>query len=191
VSSTRTEQRAQDRQPTVTNALTAAAVRYCAAGWPILPTYHPDADRLVCGYAPPDPQTASAWWSQRPYGIACRTGELFDVLQVPPWLGQRVFATLDHYATVAAVERSLEAAWLFFVTPGSPGIPDLPRGVGVQLHGAGGWVPLPPTSLPGGAVRWVNRPSQLKLPHSLNLQWALVRAVSAARRERASRRRPV
>jgi hypothetical protein len=108
---------------------------------------------------------------------------LFDALQVPPWLGQRVLTTLDHYATVAAVERSLEACWLFFVTPGSPGIPDLPRGVGVRLYGAGGWVPLPPTPQLGGAVRWVNRPNQLKLPHSLTLQWTMLRSITAARQE--------
>jgi hypothetical protein len=189
VSSTRMEQWAADRRPTVTDALVAAAVRYRRAGWPIVPS-GPDADRLVCGHSPADPETAREWWSQRPYGIACRTGELFDVLQVPPWLGLRLLATLDHHATVAAVERPLEACWLFLVTPGSPGIIDLPRGVGVRLHGAGGWVPLPPTPLPGGAVRWVNRPGQLELPHSLNVQWALVRAVMAARRERAARRRP-
>jgi hypothetical protein len=177
-------------QRSVTDALAAAAVRYRRAGWPIVPVSYPAADTLVCGCTPPDPEAAREWWSERPYGIACPTGVVFDALQVPPWLGRRVLATLDHYATVAAVERSLEACWLFFVTPGSPGIPDLPRGVGVRLHGAGAWVPLPPTPLLGGAVRWVNRPNQFKLPHSLNLQWTVLRSITAARRERAARRPP-
>jgi len=189
VSSTLTEQlvAAQIRSvtgPYATHELTLAAVRYCTAGWPILPVCHPTADRLVCGQTPPDPDAAHAWWSDQPYGIACRTGTLFDALQVPPWLGRRLLPAVEHYATVLEVERSLGAVWLFLVTPGSPRIPDLPRAAAVQLHGAGGWILLPPTPTLGGSARWVNRPPELRLVHSLTLQWAVIRAVTCIRRER-------
>jgi hypothetical protein len=169
--------------------LAVAAARYSAAGWPILPVRQPAADRLVCGQSPPDPETAREWWSDQPYGIACRTGVLFDALQVPRWLGRRLLPAVEHNATVIEVERSLEAAWLFLVTPGSPGIPDLPRAVAVRLHGRGAWVLLPPTPTLGGSARWIVRPVELRLPHSLTMQWSVIRAVSAARHEIAARRR--
>jgi hypothetical protein len=189
VSSTLTEQLAAAQTqsvtgPYATHELTLAAVRYRAAGWPIVPVCHPTADRLVCGHTPPDPDTARAWWSDQPYGIACRTGVLFDALQVPPWLGKRLLPTVEHYATVLEVERSLGAAWLFLVTRGSPRIPDLPRAAAVELHGAGGWILLPPTPTLGGSARWINRPPELRLAHSLTLQWAVIRAVTSVRRER-------
>lgn len=176
--------------PYVNNELTLAAVRYCAAGWPILPVCHPTADRLVCGRSPSDPQTARDWWSDQPYGIACRTGVIFDALQVPPWLGKRLLPPIEHYATVIEIERSLHTAWLFLVTPGSPRIPDLPRAANVTLHGAHGWILLPPTSTLGGSVRWIARPKELRLPHSLPLQWSVIRTVNSARQEMAARRRP-
>lgn len=85
-------------------------MRYCTAGWPIVPVCHPTADQLVCGRSPDDPETAREWWSDRPYGIACRTGIVFDALQVPPWIGERLLPLVEHYATVIAIERPLEAA---------------------------------------------------------------------------------
>lgn len=169
-------------------------MRYSTAGWPIVPVCQPTADRLVCGFSPPDPNTAREWWADEPYGIGCRTGVLFDVLQVPPWLGKRLLPAVEHHAAVIEVERALEAVWLFLVTTGSRRISDLPRAVHIQLHTAGGWILLPPTPTLGGSTRWVCRPTplrpdELRLPHCLTLQWAAVRAITAARHEIAARRR--
>ena len=107
---------------------------------------------------------------------------------MPPWLGRRLLPAVEHYATVIEVERSLQAAWLFLVTPHSPGIPDLPRAVAVRLHGTGGWILLPPTPTLGGGARWIAHPPTLRLPHSLTLQWAAVRAITTARQEIAAAR---
>jgi hypothetical protein len=175
--------------------LKAAAVRLCGAGWPILPVSYPTADRLVSGRCPPDEDAAADWWSDQPYGIACRTGELFDALQVPSWLGRMLLPAVEHYATVVEVATALETAWLFLVTPNSPGIPDLPRDIGIRLRGAGDWILVPPTPTLGGTSRWVARPpeqrlAEQRLPHSLTLQWSVVRAVSSARRLMAEARRP-
>lgn len=172
--------------PYVNDALTLAAVRYCAAGWPILPACQPAADRLVCGRSPEDPETAREWWADQPYGIACRTGVLFDALQVPLWLGRRLLPPIQHYASVIEIERPLEIAWLFLVTAGSPRIPDLPHTTTVRLHGAGQWILLPPTPTLGGFARWVTRPPELRLPHSLTMQWSVVRAINTARHEIAA-----
>jgi hypothetical protein len=163
----------------VEGRLRAAAVRYCAAGWPILPVYL-DTDGLVCGRPPADAAAAHEWWSERAYGIACRTGELFDVLRVPRWLGERMLPAVEHSVTVVEVEKSAECPWFFLVTADSSYIPDLPHVVsGVSLLGSGGLVLLPPTP----SVRWVVRQAELHLPHSLTLQWAAFHAAIAARRE--------
>jgi len=145
-----------------------------------VPVRQPTADRLVCGHTPPDPETAREWWAGQGYGIGCRTGELFDALQVPPWLGKRLLPAVEHSASVIEVERSLEAAWLFLVTPGSPGIPDLPRAVTVRLRGVGDWILLAPTPTIGGSARWISRPAELRLPHSLPHSLTLQRGVIGA-----------
>lgn len=191
MSSTLTEQSVASSALSVTaksgrNDLTLAAVRYCSAGWPILPLCHPTADRLVTSRSPSDRDEARDWWSDQPYGIACRTGAVFDALQVPPWLGRRMLPAVEHLATVIEIERSLEACWLFLVTPGAPGIPDLPRGVNVRLRGAGDWILLPPTPTLGGSARWVARSPELRLPHSLTVQWSVVRAMSGLRQDIAA-----
>ncbi|HEY0638066.1 MAG TPA: bifunctional DNA primase/polymerase [Pseudonocardiaceae bacterium] len=170
--------------------LRAAAIRLTTAGWPILPVTYPIPDHLVSTISPADATMAEHWWGDQPYGIACRTGETFDVVEVPSWLGPFVLRSVDHYASVVEVTQSLEASWLFFVTPGSPRIQDLPRAVPVTLHGRGGWVLLPPTPTLGGGCRWVARPPALRLPHSLCLQWSVVRAINAARHAKRTGRHP-
>lgn len=125
---------------------------------------------------------AEHWWGgEHVYGIACRTGEVLDAIEVPSWLGPYVLPAVEHYGFVVEVTRPLGASWLFFVTPGSPRIADLPRVASLRLHTAGAWVLLPPTPLIGGAARWVVRHPEFRLPHSLCVQWAVVRGVTAAR----------
>ncbi|MGH8573953.1 MAG: bifunctional DNA primase/polymerase [Gammaproteobacteria bacterium] len=162
---------------TIIEELRAAAVGYWAAGWPVVPVCHPEGDRLVCGRPPPDAESVREWWSERPYGIGCHTGIVFDALVVPRWLGERVLPAVEHHAPVIEVERSPEVAWLFLVTPGSPRITDLPRGAAVRLVGAGGWINLPPSATRAGSARWVNRPDEPRLPHSLTMQWSVLRAL--------------
>ncbi|MGH3991355.1 MAG: hypothetical protein ACRDSN_02695 [Pseudonocardiaceae bacterium] len=157
--------------------LRAAAVRYSTQGWPIVPTC-PVTGRLVCTRPPDGPETAHEWWSDKPYGIACLTGTQFDALQVPQWLGQRVLPGMPHLAAVIEVRRPLDCDWYFLITPGSPTITELPRlTTGVRHHGAGHWIALPPTE----NALWVSRQADLRLPHSLTVQWAVVRAAIASR----------
>lgn len=190
--STLPEQSASDPAPSVTNEwhpdlvarLRATAARLVSAGWPIVPVTHPDAERLVVDRCVPDAATAAQWWADEPYGVAVRTGLLFDVVDVPSWLGPLVLPAVAHHATVVETVRPLSATWSFLVTTGSPRIPDLPRGVDVRLRGVGDRLVLPPSTVLGGSTRWVARAralDDLRLPHSLTLQWAVVRAVVAAR----------
>lgn len=193
--------------------LVDAAVGYVRAGWPVVPTSYPTADRLICHRCPPDVDTAREWWSDQLYGIAGHTGELFDALEVPVRLGERVLGSLGGRAP-AVIEIPLTGTWLFLVTPRSPLSRDLPPGCGVAMHGRDGWVPLPPTAVLGGEVLWVSRPPFLRspvlnpggrtggadgvggldqpgaaagngwrLPHSLVAQWAVLHALNAVRRD--------
>ena len=160
--------------------LRAAAVRYRTAGWPIVPVCLRTGTCLR-STPPADPQDASELWSGKPYGIACSTGSLFDALQVPRWLGERVLPGVEHHAAVFEQAGSLGSAWFFLVTPGAPGVDGLYDDVmGVRLHGAGSSVLLPPTP----SVHWVSRQSELRLAASVALQQSVVRAIGAARRGR-------
>jgi hypothetical protein len=100
-----------------------------------------------------------------------------------------VLPTVEHHGSgVIALERPLESVWQFLVAANAPKIAELGRGRGIRLIGAGNWILLPPTQVPGGAARWVVRPRLLGQtgdlagptpPHSPTLQWAVVRALVA------------
>jgi Bifunctional DNA primase/polymerase, N-terminal len=186
----------QDGSPTavelaVTERLRAAAVAYVKAGWSVLPTSL-TGDRLVAGRSPLDVTMAADWWSQRPYGIGCRLGHEFDVLEVPIRLGEAVLAELRRLRPLApaplVVEVSEQQRWLFLVTPGFKQIPELPTRGPIHLCGAGRWIVLPPTPTVGGQVLWVDAdgssvPTLAGVPHSLTAQWA---ASHALRRHRGN-----
>ena len=172
------------------SGLRGAAMRYSAAGWPIAPTVPPAHEGVVCQHGPAGPGEAQEWWSQESYGIALLTGVLFDVLQLPAWLGARLLPALEHRTGVIVEEGPGYARWRFLVSPGYPAIAELGLiGGGACLIGAGRWVLLPPTPRPGGTTRWAARPPLVAtvadtVPHSLHVQRAAVRAVAAARHDR-------
>jgi hypothetical protein len=181
--------------------LADAAERYTRAGWPVLPVRLPIAARPpgvavpalrpVGRRLPPDPATAREWWSECPRGIAAPTGIMFDVLVLPEAIGRR---TLESFRTCAnLIAHDPAGWWWFFVTPGSSPVPDFPRGHGVTLLGGGALVPLPPTPLPAHPsspttsaapipLTWDTSPpdsASARLPHSLSVQWAAVKAFAA------------
>jgi Bifunctional DNA primase/polymerase, N-terminal len=183
--------------------LRAAAVAYVKAGWPILPLSL-TGDRLVAGRSPLDVRMAADWWSQRPYGIGCRLGDEFDVLEVPVGLGEAVLVELRRVRPLASVPPVVEVpgqdCWLFLVTPGFKQIPELPARGPIHLHsGEGRWIVLPPTPLTGGPVSWIGAegtdaavPNPTGLPHSLTVQWAASHALRRHHRDALPERiRPV
>lgn len=164
--------------------LRGAAAEYSRTGWPVLPL-NPKTGRLVCSQPPDGPECAEQWW-ERPYGIACRTGDLFDVLQVPSWLGEHMLPAVGQLACVWEVQIPLVRTWWFMVTPGAPVVAEFGYFVRTgRLHRAGSYVVMPPTPIVDGCSRWVTRqPGRLaadRLPHSLAIQWAAIRAVGALR----------
>ena len=146
-----------------------AVSEYVTDGWPILPL-SPAGDRLVAGMSPDNVGTAIEWWSDRPYGIACRIGQRFDILEVPVGLGERLVTHLSQaYRPIAVAHVPEQASWLFLVSPASPLITEL-RGFQrfVRLRREG-WIPLPPTPTTRGRVTWI---SHGVIPHSLIAQGA-------------------
>jgi len=174
------------------DVLCEAAVAYVKAGWPVLPLRGPSYEQFVCNRGPSDGASARLWWSDQPYGIGCRTGLLFDVIQVPASLGRPLMTVLKELNTVLVIEVDALAAWWFFVSPGSPVIGDFPRECQVRMLAAGGWVALPPTPCRGGPTSWVAAPPAHtvpwgSLPNSLQMQWAVVRAWNSRRTDATSR----
>lgn len=164
--------------------LAHAARSYVQAGWPILPVA-PEGDRLAAGMSPSDTQTVDDWWGERPYGIGCRTGVVFDALSIPVAVGPAALRRLRGLSTRGAVIDRGTREWLCLVSPGARMIPELRIASRLysttaaswvpRLYGFGDWITLPPTTHAAGNVSWISEDSQL--PHSLNAQWALVRAL--------------
>lgn len=152
--------------------LRSMAVEYVRTGWSIVPV-SPAGDRLIAGLTPPDPATAFDWWSDQPYGIGCRLGEQFDALEIPADLGARLIDRLrrNHVPNPGVIDMPGRDRWLFLVTPGTRRIMELTQHPQVQLYTTGSWIPLPPTRIHGGEVRWVSQPDRDHLTHSLILQW--------------------
>ena len=163
-------------------AVLEAVSTYLAAGWPIVPL-RPAGDQVVTWMSPRTPAMAMEWWSDRPYGIACRVGELFDLIEMPKVLGQDVLHELRQAGRgpASVIEIPQQERWLFLVTPGRPVTQDLAAYRHVVRLVRSGWVPLPPTPLAGATVTWI---SQGAFGHCLVTQFA---ALTALRRSRARR----
>ena len=146
--------------------------RYVAAGWPVLPGAWWDGHRYRCpeltcrttGLHPAhqsasaDPAVARAWWAAHPYTVLLPTGNAVDVLAVPGWAGRRVWRRL-HLRGVPVPAASLPGGdWLLFTAPSPAAPPADDVATRVVHHGAGSWVPVPPSALDRGPVRWEHAP---------------------------------
>jgi len=65
---------------------------------------------------------------------------------------------------------------MFFVETGDTLRPELASQLDIVMHGAGSWVPAPPTRTPKGRIRWETPPGLTKwrLPGAYQVQQALV-----------------
>lgn len=153
------------------------AGRYVEAGWPVLPGAWWDRRRYRCGgvecgvsglhvaghHSGPVIGSASvesgARWSDRPCTLMLATGSVIDVLELPARASAAVESALVLGVPVA---RLPTGRWLLFAATAdggvSSGAPVDPRRDGLLLHGRGSLVPLPPSRLPHGRVRWRRRP---------------------------------
>ncbi|GIE76190.1 DNA primase [Actinoplanes philippinensis] len=174
--------------------LRRAALRYAAHGWAVTPGAHLTGDRFDCGRTAcditgchpaldswaastgDDPARISAWWRRRPYTVLLPTGDTFDALEVPASLG-------THGPASGPVAVTAAGRWIFLVRPGSTLRPELEHRLDVVRHGAGSWIPAPPSRMPEGPVRWEIHPArtQWRLPASDEVQDRLAAALGSTR----------
>jgi hypothetical protein len=134
-----------------------------------------------------NPEQINEWWSSQPHAVLLPTGLSFDVIEVPALLGAQAVCgpTSGPYRASATgtlrapVAVTAAGRWMFLVRPGAGLLPELDHRVDVVRHGAGSWIPAPPTVLPDGPVTWQVSPERVdwRLPNSWELQRALVRAL--------------
>jgi len=112
-----------------------------------------------------------AVWQRSPYTVLLTTGESFDVVDVPAYIGALAREAVRGPVAVTPIGR-----WMFFVRTGSPLRPELAAHSDVVLHGLNSWIPAPPVRSPGGRVRWVVSPRETEwgLPRAEAVQGALV-----------------
>lgn len=154
--------------------LRRAARRYADHDWPVVPGARLSGGRfdcdqigcptVTCHPAVPDwerealldPDRIADWWQRAGYGVLLATGHTFDVLEVAGPVGRRLAGEVRGPVALAPPHR-----WMFLMRGGADLTPALAGNSAVVLHRAGSWIPAPPTPLPTGAVRWVNRPCSL------------------------------
>ena len=158
-----------NRRQAQVRRLQSAAIEYVETGWPIVPL-RPTGDHVVTQMSPRDAIEAADWWSEQPYGIAIRVGEVFDVVEMQPSVGELVLVDLvRRLRAPVPVIKLPERGWLLPVTPGARPMPELVLyRRQARLHRRRSWLPLPPTPLVGGGeVAWISRG---RVPHSLVVQ---------------------
>jgi hypothetical protein len=169
--------------------LRRAAVRYAEHGWDVVPGAVRCGDRFRCVSQCPtmachpdwtsweqtatrNPDWVAALWAFRPRAILLATGRLFDVLEVPAFLG----AGTARGTARGPVAVTGAGRWMFLVRPAATLHPMFAERPDVVLHGRGSWIPAPPTLTLEGRVRWLVDPEEVswQLPdaHAVQAQLA-------------------
>jgi hypothetical protein len=134
------------------------------------------ADR-VCGAKPDE---VGEWWNgEHAYSLLVATGHTLDAIEVGDDLGRRTAAVLRSTGLPVPIAATPTGRWLFLTAPGESLYTELAAREDVVLHGAGSWIPLPPSAFLHGIVHWRVRPEVCgwSLPNSRTVQDAMARAV--------------
>ncbi|WP_442874821.1 bifunctional DNA primase/polymerase [Amycolatopsis sp. NBC_00345] len=154
-----------------------AAARYAGNGWAVIPGSVWNGRSYTLGHTPTktdglvpamlsqrsyrDCRQVRSWWTVAPYSILARAGEDFDVIQISAGL---LGAAVEHGRQ--SVVRSPIAIGPYgarvLVSPGSELLPGLRNRIGIDILPPGTCIPLPPTRIRGGSVRWLREPSGLE-----------------------------
>jgi hypothetical protein len=131
--------------------------------------YHPTDDRWDNATVDADAITQS--WRRSPHSVLLTTGDAFDVVEVPAYIG-----ALAEDALRGPVVVTPTGQWMYLVRPGQPLHPELAQHHDVVLHNAGSWIPAPPMRSPEGPIRWALSPYETdwRLPDAREVQSALV-----------------
>jgi hypothetical protein len=168
--------------------LPAAAARYAALGWPVLPLHTPDHNRRCsCGRADcptpgkhprtrhglcdasTDAARIQAWWVAWPHAnVGVATGRLV-VVDVDDAVGRAALATLEqdhHPLPRTLMAASGRGAHLYFHAGTQRVANSVGRlGAGLDVRGRGGYVVAPPSLHAGGhRYRWSTQHRPAPLP---------------------------
>lgn len=134
-----------------------------------------------------DPVRVEEWWQDAPYSLLLATGHGIEVIEVPALLGaQAVRGPVNGPGRPSAtgalrgpVAITPQDRWMFFVRGTAEVRPELAQRDDILCHAVSSWVPLPPTRLFSGGVRWEVSPDDVawRLPTSEQAQEALVAAM--------------
>jgi hypothetical protein len=165
-----------------------AAQTFADHGWEVTPGGYFNGKRMACDRPTcwatschpllPDWETSTSigeWWQEKPHSVLLPTGRGFEAIEVPALVGSSV------RGICGPVMITPNGHWIFLVRGGAPLLPELAECTDIVHHGAGSWVPAPPTLLPEGSVRWHLSPRQVgwMLPESREVQTALLSALVA------------
>ena len=176
--------------------LRAEAVGLAWRGWPVLPgTYpagaqwagreNPETDGPVPVHNDWQDRIGTAadevatWWTGQPYSLLVATGVVLDAIEVDGELGRKAAAVLRTFGMPAPIVATPTGRWMFLTKTGQPLRSELVNHV--TLHGAGSYVPLPPSPFEHGVVHWRVKPEVCgwRLPESAVVQGALADAIAA------------
>ncbi|OQO92860.1 DNA primase [Saccharomonospora piscinae] len=185
--------------------LRAGAIGLAWRGWPVIPGTYPDSETSAAAGAPGEPpngpwvkpapahgdwqrrlgahpQQVAAWWTGRPYSLLVATGVTVDAVEVDDHVGRRAAVLLRATGQPAPIVAMPNGRWLFLT-----GVADrLPTALaeteGIEWHGEGSWIPLPPTPFQHGVVHWRVKPDVWgwRLPRAEVVHDVLVRACGSS-----------
>ncbi|GAA1928373.1 bifunctional DNA primase/polymerase [Streptomyces sodiiphilus] len=189
----------------------AAPARAVAWGWPVLPGAgtrrdgscgcprgadcpvpgaHPEDPGLLA--ATTDPRMVGWWWTSRPHAplLLATGGRAPCALSLPAAVGPAAVAELARRHVTPGPVVAGPTRWALLVTPyelpelgellhAQDGVPS-----SLRFHGAGGYLPLPPSVTAAGGVRWEREPvmedGRVLLPGAAELLDVLVAAGTLA-----------
>jgi hypothetical protein len=177
--------------------LRAEAVGLAWRGWPVLPGTYPAGSQWAGregaendGPVPvhqdwqerigTKPEQVASWWTGRPYSLLVATGVVLDAIEVDDSLGRQAARVLRTYGMPVPILATPAGRWMFLTKTGGPLRGELAREESVTLHGAGSYVPLPPSPFEHGVVHWRVKPEVCgwRLPESAVVQDALADALA-------------
>lgn len=172
--------------------LRVEAIGFASRGWSVMPGTYPvdshwagrDGDEPTGPVPVHDdwqkrlsvpPEQVAAWWSSAPYSLLVATGSAIDAIEVPTELGRRATSALRELGVPVPIVATPDQRWYFLTSSGSRLCPELADAPEIRLHGAGSWVPMPPTTFQHGLAHWRVKPEVCgwRLPLSGLVQDAL------------------
>lgn len=151
--------------------LRVQAIGFAARGWPVLPgTFPLDAhwtggDDLEDGGPKPvfrdwseraamTSDDVASLWNDQPYSLLVATGTAVEAVEADAELGRKAASALRSLGVPAPIVSTPEGRWFFLTSGGGVLYGELADTGRIRLHGAGSWVPMPPTTFHRGVAHW-------------------------------------